>query len=267
MLVDHGGDGGPILLLHGLMGRGRTWLPCLPWLRRHGRVHTYDAPHHRGTSSGRIVAEGGAITTEAFVNDIATILAEWQEPAILIGHSMGGLHAWCTAAEHPDAVRAIVVEDMCPDYRGRTTQPWDAWFASWPTEFTDENEVLDMFGPVAGRYFLDSFDRTATGWRLHGHIATWRAIANHWGTRDYWRQWEDVRCPALLVEGEHTLTIPGQMSDMASVQRASWTDYLKVPGAGHLIHDEAPDEYRGAVEAFLSALPARGRGVSGPGWR
>ncbi|WP_278314310.1 alpha/beta fold hydrolase [Lolliginicoccus levis] len=260
MLVDHGGDGGPILLLHGLMGRGRTWQPCVPWLRRYGRVHTYDAPHHRGIS-GAGSEDGAGIVTEAFVEDIAAILAGWEEPAILIGHSMGGLHAWCTAAAHPDAVRAIVVEDMCPDYRGRTTQPWDAWFASWPAEFTDENEVLDMFGPVAGRYFLDSFDRTATGWRLHGRIDTWRAIAGHWGTRDYWQQWRGVRCPALLLEGEHTLTIPGQMNEMAGVPRAAWTDYQKVPGTAHLIHDEAPEEYRGAVEAFLAAIPARGRGA------
>ena len=30
-------------------------------------------------------------------------------------------------------------------------------------------QVYDEFGPVAGQYFLEAFDRTATGWRLHGH--------------------------------------------------------------------------------------------------
>jgi pimeloyl-ACP methyl ester carboxylesterase len=29
---------------------------------------------------------------------------------------------------------------------------------------------------------------------------------------------------------------------------------VKVPGAGHLVHDDAPEEYRGAVESFLAAL-------------
>jgi len=32
------------------------------------------------------------------------------------------------------------------------------------------------------------------------------------------------------------------------------TTYLQVPGAGHLIHDDAPQIYRDAVESFLSAL-------------
>ena len=32
------------------------------------------------------------------------------------------------------------------------------------------------------------------------------------------------------------------------------TTYLHVPGAGHLIHDEAPQIYREAVESFLATL-------------
>jgi pimeloyl-ACP methyl ester carboxylesterase len=32
------------------------------------------------------------------------------------------------------------------------------------------------------------------------------------------------------------------------------TTYLHVPGAGHLIHDEAPQIYQKAVESFLATL-------------
>ena len=31
--------------------------------------------------------------------------------------------------------------------------------------------------------------------------------------------------------------------------------YVHVPGAGHLVHDDAPDRYREAVETFLATLP------------
>jgi pimeloyl-ACP methyl ester carboxylesterase len=31
--------------------------------------------------------------------------------------------------------------------------------------------------------------------------------------------------------------------------------YVRVAGAGHLVHDHAPEDYRRAVEAFLGALP------------
>jgi pimeloyl-ACP methyl ester carboxylesterase len=30
-----------------------------------------------------------------------------------------------------------------------------------------------------------------------------------------------------------------------------------VPGAGHLVHDDAPQAYRDAVEDFLASLPVR----------
>jgi pimeloyl-ACP methyl ester carboxylesterase len=35
------------------------------------------------------------------------------------------------------------------------------------------------------------------------------------------------------------------------------TTYLHVPGAGHLIHDDAPQIYRQAVESFLATLVQR----------
>lgn len=249
MLYDEGGEGPPILLLHGLMGRGSTWGRVVPWLRRYGRVHTFDARFHRGRDTD---PEAGDISTEALVEDAAQALAALGPESIVVGHSMGGLHALCLAARYPDVVRAIVVEDMAVDFKGGTSAPWDDWFDSWPVEFDSAAGVTRMFGDVAGRYFLEAFDRTATGHRLHGRIRTWRAIANHWGTRDYWDEWRAVKAPALLVEGEHTITPPGQMRRMAELHPHA--AHLVVEGAAHLVHDEAPETYRGAVEAFLAGL-------------
>ncbi len=35
----------------------------------------------------------------------------------------------------------------------------------------------EFFGPVAGLYFLDSFDRRDDGWYLHGEVSTFRDIS------------------------------------------------------------------------------------------
>ena len=48
LLTTRGGAGRPLVLVHGLMGRGTTWSRQLPWLTRLGEVFTYDAPWHRG---------------------------------------------------------------------------------------------------------------------------------------------------------------------------------------------------------------------------
>ncbi|TSD95619.1 alpha/beta hydrolase [Skermania sp. ID1734] len=242
MLHDEGGEGAPILLLHGLMGSARTWARQLPWLRGHGRVYTFDAAAHGRPAPAQL-------STEAFVADLLAALGVIDEPMTVIGHSMGGLHAWCLAASEPDRVSALVVEDMAPDFRGRTAADWARLIKSWPQPFASEQAMLDYFGPVAGRYFLDSFEHRGDGWHLHGSVDTFVAISEEWGTRHFWDEWAQVRAPALLIEGEHSITPPGQMRRMAQLHPNS--EYVRVVGAAHLVHDEQPELFRREVERFL----------------
>ena len=71
--------------------------------------------------------------------------------------------------------------------------------------------VFAEFGTIAGQYFLDAFDRTPTGWRLHGHTSKWIEIAAEWGTRDYWDAMAGGAGPALLIEAGNSVAPPGQM--------------------------------------------------------
>lgn len=241
-----------MVLVHGLMGRGSTWSRQWDWLAEHGSVYSYDAPWHRG----RDAEDPGTINTELFVDELGAAVSDLGGPVVLIGHSMGALHSWCLAAARPELVEALVVEDMAPDFVGRTVGAWEPWLHALPVEFSSAEAVLAEFGPIAGRYFLEAFDRTATGWRLHGRPERWIAIAAEWGTRDYWSQWQGVRAPVLLIEAGDSVAPPDQMVRMAELAGARAT-YLKVPGAGHLVHDDAPQTYREAVEQFLANLPAQ----------
>ena len=58
-----------------------------------------------------------------------------------------------------------------------------------------------------------------------------------------------MRAPTLLLEAEYSVAPAGQLRRMAEL--GSDVEYLRVPGAGHLIHDDAPQDYRRAVSAFL----------------
>lgn len=250
-LRDWGGTGAPILLLHGLMGRGRTWRPQARWLRRYGRVFTFDAAFHQGADPGAPAPSDDQISTSRFVADVAEVITVIDRgPAVLIGHSMGGLHAWCTAAEYPELVRALVVEDMSPEFTGQSTDAWAPWFASWPERFESQEQCTALFGEVAGRYFYTAFDDG----RLHGDLAVFDRIAAHWGTRTAWDQWRRVRVPTLLIEAEFTVVPPGIGDAMEARFRGAELTRVVFDGAGHLAHDDAPDRFRGAVEAFLSGL-------------
>ncbi|HVV12360.1 alpha/beta hydrolase [Amycolatopsis sp.] len=248
MIVDFGGEGPPIVLLHGLMGRARTWWPVAQWLKRYGHVVGLDA---RGHGRG---PRGGPWTTEQFVADAAEAVGSLGEPAIVIGHSMGGLHAWALAASHPDLVRAVVVEDMAPDQRGRSVETWRGYFESWPVPFESLAHVREFFGST-GNYFAECVEERADGYHLIADLEDLYEIAAEWGRRSYWSFVDGVKCPLLAIEAEYTAMPAGQQAELAA--RVPDGTHLVVAGAGHVVHDDAPEEYRGAVEAFLSRVLGR----------
>ncbi|MFB9906172.1 alpha/beta fold hydrolase [Allokutzneria oryzae] len=250
-MVDFGGSGQPILLLHGLMGRARTWWPVARWLQRYGRVYGLDQRGH-GHSPHRGFT---TVSTEDFVADAAELLTELG-PAVVIGHSMGGLHAWVLAAHHPELVSAVVVEDMAPDQRGKTVDVWRDYFDSWPVPFQALDHVRSFFGggPV-GDYFTECVTERADGYHLLADLEDLYVIAAEWGRRSYWSSVAGVRCPLLAIEAEHTAMPPGQIRELAD--RAPDARYVLVEGAGHVVHRDRPDVYRGAVEAFLSEVLGR----------
>ncbi len=130
---------------------------------------------------------------------------------------------------------------------------WEPWLHALPVEFDSEQRVFDEFGR---RRRAGTFSRRSTRRRPDGGCTDTR----NGGSRsprsgapgDYWTQWRAVRAPTLLIEAGNSVTPPGQMRRNARGRRTA--TYLHVPGAGHLVHDDAPQEYRDAVEPFLSTF-------------
>lgn len=251
-VVDFGGSGRPIVLLHGLMGRATTWWPLARWLTAYGHVVGLDARAHGRSPhpSPRDVP----VTTEDFAADVAEFVERLDEgPAVVIGHSMGGLHGLVLAATRPDLVRGLVTEDIAVDQRGRTVDAWRAHFDSWPVPFTSLAHVREFFGD-AGDYFVECFTEHADGYRLIADLEDLYVIAAEWGRREYWSYVDDIACPLLVVEAGDTAMPAGGQAELA---RRAGGRHIVVEGAGHVVHDSAPEQYRGAVEAFLSDVLGR----------
>ena len=250
-VVDFGGTGPAIVVLHGLMGRASTWWPVARWLTGYGRVVGLDARGH-----GRSPHRGGGWRTEDFAADVADLVESLDlGPAVVVGHSMGGLHGWMLAAARPDLVRAVVVEDMAPDQRGKTVDPWRSYFESWPVPFPSLGHVRSFFAAL-GDYFVECVEEREGGYHLIADLEDLYGIAGEWGERDFWPYVAKVECPLLAVEAGYTAMPSGQMRDLP-VRARGGGHHLVVEGAGHVVHRDAPETYRGAVEAFLSEVLSR----------
>jgi pimeloyl-ACP methyl ester carboxylesterase len=243
VVEEFGGEGPPVLLLHGLMGRASTWRPVARWLTAHGRVLGLDARGH-GRSQAR-----GPWTVERMAADAAPVLAR---PGVVVGHSMGGLHGIALAAARPDLVRALVVEDMGVDFRGADADAARAWFGALPQPFPSLAAVRDAFGRPRrefGDYMAECVEERPDGYHLLAAVEHTTEIAAEWARTDFWAELDAVRCPVLLIEAAESVAPAGQMAEMA--ERLADATHVRIPGTGHLVHAAAPEAYRAVVEDFL----------------
>ena len=99
-------SGSPLVMLHGGAGRWQLYSGMLAELSR--RCHVY-APDLRGHGKSGWVPWG--YTIRDYVEDMRAFLQEVSGPAVLMGHSLGGIIAVATAKAYPNLIRALIVVD------------------------------------------------------------------------------------------------------------------------------------------------------------
>src|SRR3954449_3998242 len=115
-LRDSGGDGPPVLLLHGWMfSADLNWYRTYAPLAEAGyRVLAVD---HRG--HGRGIRSPDPFSLRDCADDAAALLAHLQiPPALAVGYSMGGPIASLMARDHPQWVSGLVLGATAMDWSG-----------------------------------------------------------------------------------------------------------------------------------------------------
>lgn len=110
----HCGSGAPLVFIHGMGTSSATWTRCMELLDDRFLVIAPDLLGH-GTSP--VPDDPGEYTRDRALDDLDDILADLDEPAMLVGHSLGGYLALAYAATRPGAVRGVVVLNTGPGYR------------------------------------------------------------------------------------------------------------------------------------------------------
>jgi len=253
------GRGTPVVFLHGLGASMYAWRKNLEPVARAGyRVIAFD---NRGFGFSDKPATG--YDNASYARLTVALLDSLHLPdAVLVGHSMGGAVAAEVAIAHPERVRGLVLigsaglgareprlfrvgrwpllGPLLFAFRGRglTERLLQATYAD-PRKVSDA-DVDQYYAPVA---------EPAYGRALRAVLREFRfdALA---GRLDH------IRAPTLVLWGEADRLVPITLGRTlaAGIPRAA---FLSVPGAGHSVQEEAPDEVNRLLIRFLKDGLAR----------
>jgi pimeloyl-ACP methyl ester carboxylesterase len=100
-------NGPPLLFMHGIWGFWQGWQPVINSVINRWHVHAIDFRGHG--KSGRTPDQ---YRLKDYARDLAAFITRnLDEPAVLMGHSLGGMVATMVAGEHGDRVRALIIGD------------------------------------------------------------------------------------------------------------------------------------------------------------
>lgn len=233
-----------VVMLHGAGFDHSTWALHSRWFAHHGHsVLAPDLPGH-GRSGGE------PLKTIADMADWTAALldAVGASKAKLIGHSMGSLIALDTSARHPDRVSALALIGTTgtmavgPDLlKAAEVNNPDAidMVSIWGLGFKAE-----LGGSLApGLWMHQGAQRVLQQTRPGVLYADLNACNNY---RDALTAAAQVKVPATFILGERDMMTPAKGGKaLAAATPNSRT--VVVPGAGHMVMVEAPDELLAAL--------------------
>jgi pimeloyl-ACP methyl ester carboxylesterase len=275
--ADFGGEGPPILLVHGLGGSHLNWVTVAGPLTAHGRVLAVDlAGFGRTPLAGRRASvEANLALLDGFLRDVV------REPAVLFGNSMGGLLSLMLAARAPGCVRGLVLVNPAqplapgakphPEVVRRFTiaaLPGVGELALWwaARKYGPRAQVADLLrlccvdasrvprAAVEAHEVLAAERATSAPWRHAAYLEASRTLLRFLARPGRFQELvARVRCPTLLVHGAHDRLVPLASSEALARTRPDWR-FECFTELGHTPQLEDPEAFLARVEPWLSTL-------------
>ncbi|MCE2658274.1 MAG: alpha/beta hydrolase [Rubrivivax sp.] len=260
-MLAHQIDGdGPltVALLHGV-GGGRSI-----WDTRHSgtaaalaaagfRVIALDLPGYGGSPLS--TAGPPPLSTAGMARAVANALQALNaRPAVLLGHSMGGMVAQELWVQDPQAVCALVLACSSPAF-GKPDGAWQQAFLNSRLAPLDAGEGMPALAQrlVAGMVAPGCPpDVQARGAAVMAQVpeATYRAALQAIVGFDRRAGLPTITVPTLCLAAEHDRTAPPEVMQRMA-ERIPGGTYACIGGAGHLANVEQPQAFADAVTAFL----------------
>jgi pimeloyl-ACP methyl ester carboxylesterase len=254
-----GGEGEPLVLVHGLGGSAANWLALVPLLLPGRRLLVPELPGHGGSEP-----LPAASSLNAYADRIGLLLErEGLAPAAVVGHSLGGAIALRLAIRRPELVSALVLAGaagISSGHRraryaltvtgilkpGRKIAPHRARVAQSPFL---KRVVFGRWGaadpPALSPELVEAF---LSGPPQHTDtVSAAKALVLDDPRPDLDR----VRCPSLVLWGARDHQLP--VDDAFQYARRLRARLRVIADCGHLLIGERPDACADAIDVFLAA--------------
>jgi proline iminopeptidase len=261
------GDGTPVIVIHGAIGLGSTYMrPLDSWGDELQLVH-YDQRGSGRTPAGdaqRISFTGGLEDLDGLRNALGL------ERVQLLGHSAGAYLAALYAATHPEATNGVVLLNPGPPLAPHLMEQFGAAMAARRTPDDDaarraieESEEFSAHQPEAlERHQLNTFapffrdratiEQVSLGFTeitaANVQLAPQRMMGSL-GSLDPMRQYAGIGCPTLVVHCElDPIPIEWSRVLLGTIPDA---DFAVIDGGSHFPMVENADQLRGVVVPWL----------------
>lgn len=260
-LIARGAPGTPaVMMIHGLAGQARVFDQIASRLAARFHVYCLDV-RGRGESAWGPVEEYG---TDTYVADLEAVReALGLHRFTLIGTSMGGIISLHYAAQFPERVDRVVLNDIGPEIDPAGLERIVAYVGHAPEMFADMKAVVryyrENYGPMVEHLPEDQvadFARANVRKNDNG-VYVWKmdpAVRKFAGPQPAMDQWEAARAisaPVLILRGANSDVLsPAIAAKM--VEAIPDARLAEIPGVGHAPILSEPESIR-ALDAFLSA--------------
>jgi pimeloyl-ACP methyl ester carboxylesterase len=251
---DWGGDGRPLLALHGAAAHAHWWDPVAPHLAARLRVLALDWRGH-GRSAW---PQSPAYRTEDFAADLVGVIERLGlEDVVVAGHSMGGHNAMAFAAWHPDRLAHLVIVDARPHVNLERLRALQRRAPRPQTEFSSLTAALVRFRlrppeTIAPPALLQAIARRGLTrlpsgrWRYRFDPACERTRV----PVDAWGLLPRIAVPTLVVRGEHSTILHRDVA-LRMTKALPRATLEEIQGVHHHVTLDAPRALADCLLAWL----------------
>jgi pimeloyl-ACP methyl ester carboxylesterase len=247
----------PLLLIQGLGYSHVGWRHQLAAFDR--RTIAFD---NRGT--GRSSKEPGPYSMEQFADDAVAVLdALGVDAAHVAGVSMGGFIAQVLALRARVRVRSLVLVGTGPggpEHQGVPAETLRIWLANAglpPDEYARRTMYLSFSPGWSEAHPELQEELLAARLEYPTPAECWRAQFE--ATLPYVQHGvavEEVSVPTLVVHGDADRVVPLANGELIA-RRIPDAELVVVPGCGHVVQLERPDELNRVIDDFLARVDVR----------